>query len=61
MKRILTTLAITIVPVAGLAHGAHPHMPEAVHGLGHAGVLLALGAIALAAGVALEGRRRVRS
>ena len=56
MKR-LTTLA-ALLPASAMAHGAHPPVPDMVHGLSHAGPLMGLAVIAIAGGMALYQRWR---
>jgi len=45
-----------LLPGAALAHGAHPPVPEAAHGLAHAAPLLVVAVIAVGAVLALRSR-----
>lgn len=60
MKRIYATLVITLVPVAGMAHGAHPPVADVAHGFAHTAPLAGVGAIILA-GIVAHAKRRARS
>lgn len=54
MKTLLT-LAV-LLPGAAFAHGGHAPLPEAAHGMTHAGPVLAVIVIAVAAFLALRNR-----
>jgi len=57
MKRL--ALALALAPSGLLAHGAHPPVAEAAHGMAHVGLNVGLAIVALAAVLALL--RRIRS
>lgn len=56
MKRF-ATLGL-LAPGTALAHGAHAPVPDAAHGLAHAGPVLVAAVIVLSIGLGLAGRWR---